>query len=112
MPWRHPPEVVGEAFELLDDGWTPTQVSRILAKRGTPVSASTIHRWKNPALAERGRVANRERSRRQRAEARERRPPDPYAGLTGLSRKVAMLEDRVARLEQGNYRREALERAA
>jgi IS30 family transposase len=98
--YRHPPEVVTQALELADNGWTPVQIMRILKGRGIIVSASTIARWLRPEKAEQDRIRNRECSRRKRAEERASRPPDPYAGMTGLARKIAMLEDRVAELEE------------
>jgi IS30 family transposase len=99
-PRRHPPEVVQQALELGDAGWTSTQVARILAGRGIVVSSSSVHRWLNPKALEKDRAATRERERRRREEARRLGPHDPYAGMTGLARKVAELEDRVAALER------------
>lgn len=99
-PHRHPPDVVAQALELGDSGWTPPQISRILAGRGLSVSASSIRRWLDPRVLEAGRAANRERARRLREEERRNRPPNPYAGLTGLALKVAKLEDRIAAVER------------
>lgn len=98
-PRRHPPEIVTEALSLHDIGWTPAQIKKILNGRGITVSVSTICRWVDPDQAERDRTRNREAQRRKREELRAQRPRDPYAGMTGLSRKIAILEDRIAALE-------------
>jgi hypothetical protein len=93
------PEIVAQAFELADANWTPAQIVKILAGRGHSVSVATVCRWLDPKQAEKDRVLNRRIAARRRDELRAQRSDDPYPGLTGLSRKVRLLEDRIERLE-------------
>lgn len=97
--YRHPPEVVMEAITLHDNGWKPTQIARILEKRGISVHTSTIGRWVHPETAEKDRVHGRDRLQRKRDEEKANRLPDRFGGMTGLSRKCAELEERIVTLE-------------
>jgi len=89
-----------EVIDLHDNGWKPMQIVRILDKRGVKVHVATIGRWVHPERAERNRVQNRRSSKRHRDEVAAARPSDPFAGMTGLSRKYAELEARLEVVEQ------------
>ncbi len=96
---RYPPETVMEAITLHDGGWKPMQIVRILAKRGEDVHVSTVCRWVNHERAEQDRARNRDSARLRRAELKKQKPADPFPGMVGVSRRIALLEQRVVALE-------------
>lgn len=89
---RYPITVVTQARQLAADEWTPTQITRLLNRRGIPVTRDTVTRWIDEKAHARRTRASADRLRRERAANR-------LEGSEPWLRSDAGCEYRMARLQ-------------
>lgn len=96
----HSKAVRMRALALIKAGWSNKRTSEIMAKEGTPVSTSTVQRWRNPDTHEKE-IARASRSAARKRAAAPRTPATNYSPEFKVARMRELYERGVKLREIG-----------